>query len=360
MNYRICKAAFFGFLLPLLSLAQTAREKADAIIVLNEGAYTIELPGKGTYKTHTRIRIFNDRGAHYAEHLVGYDELSSVNVFKGKLYDLLGNVLQKDFTKDEVVDISNPATISLYDKQRIRYGKFLRTIPYPFEVEFWTEKEYNGIFNVPDWYFDKEDAYVDSSRFSITYPNDLPFGIRYKARNFSSEPQKVESNGRTTLVWTGGQFPPIEQEPRSASMTNVRSAIEWSPVTFSYGGFDGQMTSWKALGQWLNGLWKGRETVSEAKKQEMLALVADAKTTREKTERIYRYLQNNVRYISVQLGIGGFQPFRATEVEQRNYSDCKGLSNYLRGLLAAVDIPSYPVIGFPVPRGRGRPSWARF
>ena len=48
--------------------------------------------------------------------------------------------------------------------------------------------------------------------------------------------------------------------------------------------------------------------------------------TREKIRVLYRYLQQNHRYISVQVGIGGMQPISASAVYTNGYGDCKGLS----------------------------------
>jgi hypothetical protein len=52
-------------------------------------------------------------------------------------------------------------------------------------------------------------------------------------------------------------------------------------------------------------------------------------------------VQDNTRYISVQVGIGGFKPISAIEVDRLKYGDCKGLSNYTRSLLKAVGITAY-------------------
>lgn len=52
-------------------------------------------------------------------------------------------------------------------------------------------------------------------------------------------------------------------------------------------------------------------------------------------------MQQKMRYISVQIGIGGFQPTLASEVDQLSYGDCKGLVNYTRGLLKTAGINSY-------------------
>ncbi|WP_242689147.1 hypothetical protein [Pedobacter sp. SYSU D00535] len=52
-------------------------------------------------------------------------------------------------------------------------------------------------------------------------------------------------------------------------------------------------------------------------------------------------MQQKTRYISVQIGIGGFQPYPASEVDRLGYGDCKGLTNYTKALLSIVGIESY-------------------
>ncbi|HMI62933.1 MAG TPA: hypothetical protein VK518_18575, partial [Puia sp.] len=62
---------------------------------------------------------------------------------------------------------------------------------------------------------------------------------------------------------------------------------------------------------------------------------------KEKVRILYEFMQQNTHYISVQLGIGGWQPFDAKYVAERKYGDCKALSNYMYSLLKEAGIKSY-------------------
>jgi hypothetical protein len=73
----------------------------------------------------------------------------------------------------------------------------------------------------------------------------------------------------------------------------------------------------------------------------MKEITANCKTNFEKVKKIYEYMQQKTRYVSIQVGIGGWKPFDATVVDKCSYGDCKALSNYTKALLSAVGIKSY-------------------
>jgi hypothetical protein len=71
------------------------------------------------------------------------------------------------------------------------------------------------------------------------------------------------------------------------------------------------------------------------------SIVSGLTNDHEKIFALYQYLQNSTRYVSIQLGIGGWRPFPASYVGNKGYGDCKALSNYMFSLLKEAGIKSY-------------------
>ena len=118
--------------------------------------------------------------------------------------------------------------------------------------------------------------------------------------------------------------------------------VKIRPVAFQYGNYDAQINDWNDLGRWMyKNLLSGRDDLPQATKLKAKNLVQGVTDDLEKAKIIYKYVQDNTRYISVQVGIGGIQPISAIEVDRVKYGDCKGLSNYTKALLAEVGVKSY-------------------
>ena len=94
----------------------------------------------------------------------------------------------------------------------------------------------------------------------------------------------------------------------------------------------------------MNRLYEGRDILTPEVKSEIRALTANATSDTEKVHIVYDYLQKNTRYVSVQLGIGGWQPFDAEYVYENKYGDCKALTWFMKSMLETIGIKSYPAL----------------
>lgn len=137
----------------------------------------------------------------------------------------------------------------------------------------------------------------------------------------------------------------MEVERYGPSFSEIAPHIMSSPSIFEFDGYKGDLSTWEGFAKWQNKLNEGRDDLSQQtalKLREMTKGLSD----KEKVEVIYDYLQSNTRYVSVQLGIGGFQPFPASVVEEEGYGDCKALSFYTKSMLKEVGIDAYYSIAY--------------
>jgi transglutaminase-like putative cysteine protease len=165
--------------------------------------------------------------------------------------------------------------------------------------------------------------------------------LRYKHLNFNGQPLAATDKNKKTLTWKIEQLPSVKKEFAAPRWQEITPMVSIAPAEFQLDEYKGDMTTWKEFGKFIYELTKNRDELPEDVKQKVVQLTAGLKTDVEKIQVLYRFLQQNTRYISIQLGIGGWQPFEASFVSKKGYGDCKALSNFMYSLLKAANIKSY-------------------
>ena len=183
---------------------------------------------------------------------------------------------------------------------------------------------------------------VQYSVFAVEVPADL--GVRYKLVNTNQQPQIKHDNGKDIYTWEIKNALAYKREKHSGSPFAYEPTVFIGPNKFQLEDYDGDMASWKNFGTWMNNLYAKTTGLPDEKKIFYREMVKNAVTDRQKAEILYRYMQNNMRYVSIQLGIGGLRPFPASFVDDKKYGDCKALSNYLKSALDAVGVKSHLLI----------------
>src|SRR5205814_3095355 len=103
-------------------------------------------------------------------------------------------------------------------------------------------------------------------------------------------------------------------------------------------------TDWQKISTWYAKLQSERAVPDDAVKAKAAELTRGAGSEEQKARRLYDFVAQNIRYVSLSFGIGRFQPHAASEVLQNGYGDCKDKHTLLQALLAAEGIRSYPVL----------------
>ncbi len=257
------------------------------------------------------------------------------------LYDKFGNFIRSSSRKD-VEDYPAVSGGTLY--QDDRFERIELTYPeYPYSLEIEYEKDISGIEYAvyPDWRI-LPDFKTSVEKASFTVVTNQP--LHFRAHNIDLEPVVSKESEGNVYTWQVENMPTLSRQSYAPPAFQQIPMILCSPGTFEIDGYTGSLESWQEYGKFMYQLIQGRDVLTPSVAQDVDKIIADAATTRDAIEQLYQYMQAEVRYVSVQLGIGGWQPFSAEYVIENKYGDCKALSNYMMALLKQAGIESYPTL----------------
>ena len=326
-------------------------KNANAVVRMDYTYFELKSPAKAIMTRKYAITILNDKADGHAHFQEIYDTQKKISSIKGALYDKKGNKIRK-IRKKEIIDIK-PDFGSLHDDNRLKAIEIIHN-DYPYTIEFEFQIKFSGLLIYPPWSpIPDFNVSVEKSSYKAVIPNAMDF--RYKIINFYTEPDfKNEIEEKTkTYEWTIENVEAINDELHNPGSRKIFPYIFLAPNEFEYDGYKGNMQTWKSYGKWIYDLADGREKLEPETVKIVNNLVKGIDNDEEKIKIIYEYLQSKTRYISIQLGIGGLQPFEASEVDKNGYGDCKALSNYTRAMLKAVGVNSYHAT---IGAGRGNTS----
>ncbi|MBF9222226.1 DUF3857 domain-containing transglutaminase family protein [Hymenobacter ruricola] len=329
------------------------REGAHAVLRADNEVVTVKSAGRLVHTVHRVITVLDAAGDDFGRHTVSYDALNSLAYLRGAVYDENGRLLHQ-LRPAEIHDQGvGDAGGSFMTDVRVRYAD-LRQPQVPYTVEFDYEVVSDNALFYPGWQPQEEEGLaVQDATFKVTTPTELP--LRYQERQWpkGAAVAHTADGGRETYEWQLSALPAVEEETAAPPLAYTTPAVVLAPGDFEVQGHKGTAASWKGLGQWSYALNAGRDQLPPATVAKVQALVKDAPDARTKAQRIYEMLQGSTRYISVQLGLGGWQTFPASSVASNGYGDCKALSNYTMALLAAAGVPAYVAL---VGAGDDRPD----
>ena len=325
---------------PVAAISDDLKKDVNVVVREDHMVFKIISQSRATLTMRFVATIMNPGGKRYAHRSVDYDNLRKVTSFKASVYNANGDLIRKA-KNNEVIDESD--FDGLYSDDRSK-SIDLSQSTYPYTVEFEYEVEYKFLFHIPGSVFlTSEKLSLENGSYTLVYANGLK--PRYYSLNINSNPVEMKtSEGLNQITWKVTNLIPIKSESFGPSIEELAPQVTAAPSRFEYDGYIGSMDNWQDFGKWVISLNNGKRDLPEATKIKAQQLTAQLKTTEEKTKTLYQYLQNKTRYVSIQLGIGGYQPFAASVVDQTGYGDCKALSNYMVALLEAVGIKSNYVL----------------
>jgi len=324
--------------LTVFTIPAELKENANAVVRNNSIEITIDDFDKMVIYEKKIVTVLNKLGNADAGIYQHYDDDTKITELSALIYDAFGNEIKK-FKERDFLDVSAVDGGTLYSDSRVKYIEYT-PVSYPYTLVLESEYKTSTTGFIPTWYpINGYYVSVEKSSYTLNNPKSIPW--RKKETHFEGfNIDKTETDSELKYLIKNQKA--YDYEDNTISSRDILPVVKVALDKFYLKGVYGEATNWQEFGQWMHkSLLEGRDVIDEATKIKILDLVKEAKSPVEKAKIVYEFMQNKTRYISVQVGIGGWEPIAANQVDQVGYGDCKGLTNYTKALLDVVGVTSY-------------------
>jgi hypothetical protein len=313
-------------------------KNAKAVIRDSETSLTISSSSSATLKIRRIITVLDEDGRYLSIYFGIDDKFVTYRFNDLVIYDNNGKKVKGYGISDLEPQLTFLGSTLYSDVHYKLLDTGFRT--YPFTAEISYSVDLKGFFSFPDWII-AEDYNISTEKATLTITAPSDFNLRYLEQNMSDKCVRSIFKNDSIYKWKVENFKAIEEEPFSFTVGKISPAVFLAPADFEMAGRSGSTKTWKEFGLFLAKLSEGRNLLSEETVTKVKEIAASNPDNVEKIRKLYSFMQDKTRYVSVQIGIGGWQPIEAEKVDKTSYGDCKALSNYMKSLLDVAGIKSY-------------------
>lgn len=307
--------------------SKTYADDVNAVILLDDQITTVKENGEIVRRGRFAARILRPEGRDFATYPVFYDSDSKVNFLRG--WSITGK--GQEYEAKDVME-QTVSSYEVYSDLKVKAvrvpGADVGTVV-GFEFE---QRERPYIFQ-DHWDF-QTTVPVESSRYEL----HLAQGWRFKADWVNHEEQKPKEEGGA-LVWELGNVPRIEREPHRPPSEALSGHMV---LTFlSDKNPNKSYRDWSEFGSWYTQLSSGVRDASAPLQQKVKELAPASMPLLERIKALARFAQQDVRYVEIKIGVGGYRPHTAADIYNHRYGDCKDKATVLSSMLAQIGVKSY-------------------
>lgn len=293
--------------------------------------------GKAEWKeTETRL-ILNKGGMEASKQVYSYDAFQKIKSITVTIYTSAGKEI-KTYKLKDFKDISAQDGFTLYSDNRVKFLNIAQYAP-PIVVKTSIEKQLDGLLFYPTWLPANEfEVGVQGASFHFECP--IALKPTFYTNNLP-EPDTSISKGIFSADWHLIDFEPITYEKLMPNPIDYLPELVVEPRDFEIDGNVGNMDTWQSFGNWINELYEPRMALPKELKAYIDAHIKPINNPYQRAKAVFEFLQSRYRYVSIQFGMGSWQPISADDVYQTGYGDCKALSNYTVSMLRYAGIEAY-------------------
>lgn len=307
------------------------------VLLLDDGVVTREPDGRGvtTYRTVAQV-LTQDAVEDFGELSFGWDlkrerfRLNWVRVIDARTGQVISD--RPVHEQESLAEVSFDAPV--YTDQQTRRVSLGGVAPGVIVDYSWTTETVEPI--LPGDFGEHWSVHTGVPTRRSRYVLDVPAGYepRIRERNLTFRPRVVERGGRKVYTWAMNDVPKVEPEPFMALDSNrVYMSIDV-----------GGRTEWNDVARWYTGLAADRYALTPEIEARLAQVVKDARTLDDSLRAVHRWVAQDFRYVSLSLGIGGYQPRTPAEVFRTQYGDCKDKATLFIALARRMGVRAHPVL----------------
>lgn len=308
-------------------------ESAKAVVLLNETTYTVGPDGRATEHVRRVVKILRPQGREYGYPVVYFDKDSKVLSMHVWSIDPAGH--EYALKDNEVFEVGLPGEGGqLYSDEKAKVADPPGRDPGGV-IAFEYERRDRPYLAETNWFFQDELPRVSQS-FTLVLPPGFTYTTSW-AHHAKEDGADLENHH---YRWEMNHQPGVDLEhvPMSPGTQSLTSRMT---VHYTGPGMGvPQEGTWKGIGEWYDSLAHDRLAASPEIAAKAAELTAGKTDFYDKTEAIGEFVQKQIRYFVVEMGIGGYQPHTATEIYKGRYGDCKDKATLLSAMLSSVGVHS--------------------
>ncbi len=304
----------------------------SAVVLLDDTTYTVNGPGDVTEHCRRVVKILRPEGRKETGLYVNFRKDEKLTYIHAWSIDTSGREYE---VKDKEFAESSSFNESLYDDVRARVASAPAAGPGTV-VGFEYDIQRRFFFDELHWLF-QDDIPVHLAILTVQFPS----GYEYKDLWANAEPAKASPVGPNRWQWTKSDIAAIEKEDHRPSLFALAGRMQ---LNYFGGNSRNNTQTWDALGRWYNGLTADRLVSTPEITDKVHQLVAGKTDFDGKARAVSDFMQAEIRYVSIDIGIGGFQPHPAGDVFRYRYGDCKDKATLMSTMLREAGIASDLVV----------------
>ena len=319
---------------------------AEAVTISDEG--TMEIVGSGdvgfsVFDRHRIVKIFNPRGHRYANIMIPYATGSQVTDISARTITPSGHTVV--LNDADVFDVSLYPNFVFFSDQHAKIFTFPAIengaiVEYSYKLRLANRGLWHG------WVF-QDEIPVLHSKFMLVKPGD--WKIHYRGYGRVAEPAftTAPAGFKSKHIWEEQNVAPVKVEYGMPPYQEVLTHLAIAPIGFE---------SWNDVSSWYYETVHPKSSGGPLVRALADSITAPYQTQRDRLRAIFEWVRDHVRYIAVEIGVGGYTPHDAEDILAKRYGDCKDMVVLVCALSSRAGITVVPTLTSTQQNGRADTS----